>query len=77
MDKLDNTGKPLLVSSKQRLNVASSPTTSIDLREEDVQLISNFIKKYRQVSRFHIAMFFKSIKCLHFIGYLVQFINYS
>lgn len=67
MDKIDNTGKPLLVTSKQRLNVASSPTTSIDLREKDVKLISSFIKKYHEVSRFHIAMFLKSIKFVHLL----------
>lgn len=52
MDKLDNKGKPLLVSNKQRLDVASMPITSIDLNDNDVKLISSFIQKYHQVSRF-------------------------
>lgn len=50
MEKLDNKGKPLLVTKKQHINVASSPIASINLDEKDVQLISNLVQKYNQVS---------------------------
>ncbi|XP_050422024.1 ATP-dependent RNA helicase DHX30-like isoform X2 [Adelges cooleyi] len=48
MDKLDSKGKPILVSQKQRIDVAHSPVTSIDLDEKDVKLITNLFQKYNQ-----------------------------
>jgi len=50
MEKLDHLGKPLIVSNKQRIDVASSPIASIDLSEQNVKLISNLVQKYIQVS---------------------------
>jgi len=50
MEKLDHSGKPLIVSNKQRIEVASSPIASIDLSEQNVKLISNLVQKYNQVS---------------------------
>jgi len=50
MEKLDHSGKPLIVSNKQRIDVASSPIASIDLSEQNVRLISNLVQKYNQVS---------------------------
>lgn len=49
MEKLDNTGKPILTSKTQRIDVASSPIASIDLSETNVKLISNLVTKYNQV----------------------------
>lgn len=51
MEKLDHLGKPILVSKKQRLDIASSPIASIDLRQTDVKLISDLIQKYNQVGK--------------------------
>ncbi|XP_050541071.1 ATP-dependent RNA helicase DHX30-like [Daktulosphaira vitifoliae] len=48
MNQLDKKGKPILVTEKQRLDIAHSPVTSIDLNEKDIILISNLFKKYRQ-----------------------------
>jgi len=50
MEKLDHSGKPLLVSNKQRIDVASTPIASIDVSEQNVKLISNLVQKYNQVS---------------------------
>lgn len=50
MEKLDHSGKPLLVSNKQRIDIASSPIASIDVSEQNVKLISNLVQKYNQVS---------------------------
>jgi len=50
MEKLDHSGKPLIVSNKQRIDVASSPIASIDVSEQNVKLISNLVQKYNQVS---------------------------
>jgi len=52
MEKLDHSGKPLIVSSKQRIDVATSPIASIDLSEQNVKLISSLVQKYNQVSCF-------------------------
>lgn len=48
MEKLDHSGKPLIVSKKQRKDVASSPIASIDLSDQNVKLISSLIQKYNQ-----------------------------
>ncbi|XP_060842325.1 ATP-dependent RNA helicase DHX30-like [Rhopalosiphum padi] len=48
MEKLDHSGKPLIVSNKQRIDVATSPIASIDLSEQSVKLISSLVKKYNQ-----------------------------
>jgi len=50
MEKLDHSGKPLIISSKQRIDVASSPIASIDLSEQNVKQISSLVQKYTQVS---------------------------
>jgi len=50
IEKLDNTGKPILVSKAQCIDIASSPVASIDLSKQNVNLISNLIQKYNQVS---------------------------
>lgn len=52
MEKLDHSGKPLIVSNKQRIDVATSPIASIDLSEPNVKLISSLVQKYNQVSCF-------------------------
>jgi len=52
MEKLDHSGKPLIVSNKQRIDVATSPIASIDLSEQSVKLISSLVKKYNQVRYF-------------------------
>lgn len=52
MEKLDHSGKPLIVSNKQRIDVATSPIASIDLSEQNVKLISSLVQKYNQVSCF-------------------------
>jgi len=49
MEKLDHSGKPLLVSNKQRIDVASSPIASIDLSEQNVKQITSLVQKYTQV----------------------------
>jgi len=49
IQKLDNTGKPILASKTQCIDVASSPIASINLSEQSVKLISNLIQKYNQV----------------------------
>lgn len=49
MEKLDHTGKPVLVSKKQQIAVATSPIASIDLSEKHVKLISDLVQKYNQV----------------------------
>ncbi|XP_025196518.1 putative ATP-dependent RNA helicase DHX30 [Melanaphis sacchari] len=48
MEKLDHSGKPLIVSNKQRIDVATSPIASIDLSEQNVKLISSLVQKYNQ-----------------------------
>ncbi|XP_022175512.1 putative ATP-dependent RNA helicase DHX30 isoform X2 [Myzus persicae] len=48
MEKLDHSGKPLIVSNKQRIDVASSPIASIDLSEQNVKQISSLVQKYNQ-----------------------------
>ncbi|KAL4119170.1 hypothetical protein QTP88_012015 [Uroleucon formosanum] len=48
MEKLDHSGKPLIVSNKQRVDVASSPIASIDLSEQNVKQISSLVRKYIQ-----------------------------
>lgn len=50
MEKLDHSGKPLIVSNKQRIDVASSPIASIDLSEQNVKQISSLVQKYNQVN---------------------------
>lgn len=54
MEKLDHSGKPLIVSNKQRVDVASSPIASIDLSEQNVKQISSLVRKYIQVSHIFI-----------------------
>jgi len=54
MEKLDHSGKPLIVSNKQRVDVASSPIASIDLSEQNVKQISDLVRKYIQVSHIFI-----------------------
>lgn len=49
MEKLDHTGKPILTSKKQRIDIASSPIASIDLSKTNITLISNLVQKYNQV----------------------------
>lgn len=49
MEKLDHTGKPILTSKTQRIDVASTPIASINLSEKNVKLISNLVQKYNQV----------------------------
>ncbi|XP_060862840.1 ATP-dependent RNA helicase DHX30-like isoform X1 [Metopolophium dirhodum] len=48
MEKLDHSGKPLIVSNKQRIDVASKPIASIDLSEQNVKQISSLVQKYTQ-----------------------------
>lgn len=50
MEKLDHKGKPILISKKQYIDVAASPIASIDLCEKSVNLISNLVQKYNEVS---------------------------
>lgn len=50
MDKLDHTGKPILISKKQSIDVATSPIAAINLSENNVTLISKLVEKYNKVS---------------------------
>lgn len=47
--KLDHTGKAVLISKKQQIDVAASPVASIDLSENNVKLISNLVQMYNRV----------------------------
>lgn len=49
MEKLDHKGKPMLVSKKQQIAVATSPSAFIDLSAKKVELISDLVQKYNQV----------------------------
>jgi len=51
MEKIDHTGKAILVSKKQQIDIASSPITSIEFNQTDIKLISNLVKKYTQVNK--------------------------
>lgn len=50
MKKLDHTGKAVLISKKQQIDIAASPVASIDLSENNVKLISNLVQMYNQVN---------------------------
>lgn len=66
MEKLDHLGKPILVSRKQQIDVASSPIASIELSKNNVTLISSLVQKYNQVKfvficSIKIALYFTNI----------------
>lgn len=57
MEKLDHMGKPILVSKKQQIDVASSPIASIELSKNNVALISSLVQKYSQVRFSSLCLF--------------------
>lgn len=61
MEKLDNFGKPILTSKKQRIDIAYSPIASINLSESNIKQITSLVHKYNQVS----------IVCSYEINYMI------